>query len=94
VIRNITLLKARSGHDRARMEEILTELRTMRIPGLTRIWVGSDRGLREGNWDYGIVADLEDEDAYRRYDADAEHNRIRAELLPLIEQLARCQIEA
>ncbi len=93
MIRNITLLKAKSGHDRARMEEILAELRAMRIPGLTRIWVGSDLGLREGNWDYGIVADLEDEDAYRRYDTDAEHNRIRAELPPLVEQVARCQIE-
>jgi hypothetical protein len=93
MIRNITLMRARSGHDRARMAEILAELRAMRIPGLTRLWAGSDLGLREGNWDYGVVADLEDADAYRRYDADAEHNRIRAELAPLVEQIARSQIE-
>jgi hypothetical protein len=94
MIRNITLMRARSGHDRARMNEILAELRAMQIPGLTRLWAGSDLDLREGNWDYGIVADLADEEAYRRYDADAEHNRIRAELRPLVEQIARAQIEA
>ena len=93
MIRNVTLLRARSGHDRARMEEILEELCAMRIPGLTRLWAGADLDLKEGNWDYGIVADLEDEEAYRRYDTDAEHNRIRAELPPLVEQIARAQIE-
>jgi hypothetical protein len=94
MIRNITLVRGRSGHDRARMEEILGQLCAMRIPGMTGIWAGSDLGLREGNWDYGIVADLEDAEAYRRYDADAEHNRIRGELAPLVEQIARSQIEA
>jgi Stress responsive A/B Barrel Domain len=94
MIRNIVLMRGRSGHDPARMEEILEELRAMRIPGLGRMWAGSNLGLREGNWDYGIVADLEDAEAYRRYDTDAEHNRIRGELVPLIEQTARCQIEA
>jgi Stress responsive A/B Barrel Domain len=94
MIRNITLVRGRSGHDRARMEEILAQLRAMRIRGMTGIWAGSDLGLREGNWDYGIVADLEDAEAYMRYDTDAEHNRIRGELAPLVEQIARSQIEA
>jgi hypothetical protein len=94
MIRSIALLRARGGHDRARMEEILEELRAMQIPGLIRMWTGSDLGLRQGNWEYAIVSDLEDADAYRLYDADAEHNRLRAELAPLVEQIARCQIEA
>ena len=93
MIRNIAMMRARSGHDRARLEEILEELRAMRIPGLTRMWAGSNLGLREGNWDYAVVTDLEDEEAYRRYDTDAEHNRIRGELAPLLEQTARIQIE-
>jgi hypothetical protein len=92
VIRSIALLKARSGHDPARMEEILEGLLGLQVPGLVRMSAGADRGLREGNWDYAIVSDLEDEEAYRRYDADVEHNRLRGELAALVEQIARCQI--
>jgi hypothetical protein len=37
--------------------------------------------------------DLADADAYRRYDQDDEHNRIRRELLgPLCSEIARVQI--
>jgi hypothetical protein len=93
MIRHIALLKARSGHDSARMQEILEGLLALQVPGLVRMAAGADRGLREGNWDYAIVSDLEDAEAYRRYDADAEHNRLRGELAQLVDQIARCQIE-
>jgi hypothetical protein len=93
VIRSVALLKAKSGHDPARMEQILAELRALRTPGLIRMMIGPDLGLRQGNWDYAIVTELEDREAYRLYDADAEHNRLRGELALLIEQIARCQIE-
>lgn len=93
MIRNVSLLKARSGHDQARMQEILAGLRALEVPGLIRIWADADRGLREGNWDYAIVSDLESAEGYRLYDADPEHNRLRGELAPLIEQIARSQIE-
>src|SRR5579875_3927865 len=54
--------------------------------------MGMDAGLRDGNMDVAIVGDFEDEDAYRAYDADPEHNRIRRELLaPIAERVERCQ---
>ena len=59
MIRNVALLKAKSGHDRARMEEILAELQALRSPGLLRMRTGADLGLKEGNWDYAIVSDLD-----------------------------------
>jgi hypothetical protein len=39
------------------------------------------------------VADLADEDSYRARDHDAEHNRIRARLAPIAEQVARAQFQ-
>ena len=49
--------------------------------------------MREGNWDLVIVADFVDVAAYRGYDEDADHNRWRARLAPLVEQIARAQFE-
>ncbi len=53
--------------------------------------VGDDFGLHDGNWSFAIVADFTDADAYRAYDQDEEHNRARAGLLPMTEQIARVQ---
>jgi len=42
--------------------------------------------------DLAIVSDFVDEDAYRDYDADPEHNRLRRDLLgPIAEHVERCQ---
>ena len=39
-----------------------------------------------------LTVDLDDEQAYRIYDADAEHNRIRAEMFaPISERIERIQ---
>ena len=38
------------------------------------------------------MSDFVDEDAYRDYDADPEHNRLRRDLLgPIAEHVERCQ---
>ena len=39
------------------------------------------------------MADFTDVDAYRGYDADAEHNALRARLAPMVEQIARAQMD-
>ena len=63
-----------------------------RIKGLLTLECGRDAGLRDGNWDYAITADLADEQAYRRYDEDDEHNRLRRENFgPVSEQIVRVQ---
>jgi hypothetical protein len=93
MIRSVVVIKARDGHDSGRMAEILAQLEEMDVPGRIGFWTGFDLGLRAGNWDYSIVADLESAEAYRAYDADPEHNRLRAELTPLVEQIVRSQIE-
>lgn len=93
MIRNVVLAKLKTGYDTGEVERIQQGLRDLNCPGTQRYTVGSDAGLREGNWDFVIVADFEDAAAYRGYDEDAEHNRLRSRLAPFIDQVARAQLE-
>ena len=46
----------------------------------------------EQRFDFAVVADFDDEAAWRAYDTDAEHNRLRAELIrPLIAERVTTQ---
>ena len=53
---------------------------------------GRDLGLREGNASYFLTVDFPDAEAYRAYDLDEEHNRIRREMFaPISEVIERVQ---
>lgn len=94
MIRNVVLAKLKPGVKDEDVRSMVAVLGRMRTPGLVSISVGQDLGLRDGNWDLAVVTDLEDEQSYRMYDADPEHNRIRREVVaPLVERMERCQIE-
>ncbi len=55
---------------------------------------GSDLGLRDGGWSFAITNDWQDADAYRVYDTDEEHNRLRREIFAVIcQNIARVQIQ-
>ena len=92
MIRNVVLIKLKAGTPPEKIERLANELQGMQIPGLVNISAGTDAGLREGNMDFAIIVDLEDEAAYRIYDEDAEHNRIRRDLVaPITERVERLQ---
>jgi hypothetical protein len=91
MIRNMVMIKLKDGYDAAEVAEIQDGFRGLELTGCVAYTLGDDLGLREGNWSFGIVADFEDEASYRAYDLDAEHNRLRGQLLPFIEQAARLQ---
>jgi RNA polymerase sigma factor (sigma-70 family) len=93
MIRNVVLVKLKAGQDGAAVAEIQEGLRNLDCPGTLGYTVGDDLALREGNWSFAIVADFADEDSYRAYDQDAEHNRIRSRLVPMAEQVARVQFQ-
>ena len=94
MIRNVVLAKLKAGVSAEDVKAMVAALRQIRTPGLVSLSVGQDLGLRDGNWDVAVVTDLEDEQSYRVYDTDAEHNRIRREIVaPLVERIERCQIE-
>ena len=72
--------------------EALAELPD-RIPEIRRYAFGADLGLAEGNYDFAVVGDFDDEDAYRRYAAHPEHQRVIAERIrPLIDSRVAVQI--
>ncbi len=93
VIRNVVTVKLRPDADAGRVEELIEAFRQMDCPGTLSYSVGRDAGMREGNWSLAIVADFTDAEAYRAYDADGEHNRLRGELAPLAEAISRVQLD-
>jgi hypothetical protein len=93
MIRNVVLVKLNADHDAAKVVEVQEGFRSLNCPGTVSYTIGDDLGLREGNWSFAIVADFKDADSYRTYDHDAEHNRLRARLAPMAEQIARVQFE-
>jgi len=93
MIRNVVMVRLKPGQDPAEIAEIQDGFRNLNCPGTLSYTLGDDLGLRDGNWDFAIVADFEDEAAYRVYDQDAEHNRGRARLAPLTEQVVRVQFQ-
>ena len=93
VIRNVVLVKLKPGHDPAELADVQDDFRRLNCPGMLSSTIGSDLGLREGNWGFAIVADFTDAEAYRNYDLDPAHNQARARLAPYAEETARAQFE-
>ena len=93
MIRNVVLVKLKPGADAAAVAEIQDAFRNLGCPGTISYTLGDDLGLRDGTWSFAIVADFTDVESYRAYDLDPEHNRYRALLGPLAEQIARVQFE-
>ena len=94
MIRYVALIKLKAGADEAKVAEWIAATQALKIEGLRNLKFHKDLGLREGNKDYAVVADFDDEDGYRRYDTDAGHAHIRQTLaVHLIETLDRCQFK-
>jgi len=93
MIRNVVMVKLPDDHDRAWAADLRERFAALNCPGTLSYTIGPDMGLREGNWSFTIVADFADEASYRAYDADEEHNRLRAELAREAQQVARMQFE-
>jgi hypothetical protein len=99
MIRNVVVGRLRTAADAiqrevdvALLQEGLAGIAALRFPGLLAMHIGTDAGLREGSWSFAITNDWQDEDAYRVYDADEEHNRLRREIFARIcDDIARVQ---
>ena len=94
MIRNVVLGRLVPGADEERLAQALQATKALAVEGTVEVLVGRDAGLRDGRWDYAIVADFADAAAYRRYDLDEEHNRLRREhFAPVSAEIARLQFE-
>jgi hypothetical protein len=66
----------------------------LRIEGMRSLDAAADLGLKEGNDGFGIVADFDDADAWRRYNQNEEHVRIRNEhAKPIVDAHRRVQFD-
>ena len=92
MIRHVVLGRLKPGVEQHEIRPVLEAIAALRTPGMLDCRTGIDERLRDATWDFAITVDLEDVAAYRAYDADAEHDRIRKDrLLPLTAELARVQ---
>ena len=93
MIRNVVVGRVRPGTPVEDVERALQALRDLTVDGVEfRMLCGVDAGLRPDGASYALTCDFVDEDAYRVYDADTEHNRIRREMFaPLSASLERVQ---
>ena len=82
MIRNVVVGRLKDGVTPEEIEPGLQALRDLTVEGVEfRLVGGQDRGLREGNASFALTADFVSDEAYRTYDADPEHNRIRQEMI-------------
>jgi hypothetical protein len=94
MIRHVALFRLRGGVDPDMVVAFVEAIRKVHVDGLRRLEVGPDLGLRDGNCDLAVVCDLDDRDAYLRFDSDQEHVRVRKELAaPIAETIERIQFE-
>jgi Stress responsive A/B Barrel Domain len=94
VIRNVVLMRLpddATEEDRSRLEEALTGIAALRLPGQLQVRVGLDAELRTGSWSAAIVNDWADEPSYRAYDVAPDHLRWRAQIEDVCAELARVQ---
>jgi hypothetical protein len=92
MVRNVVMIRFKPGTSDAQIDAVRVALEAIDFPDRTNLSIGRDAGLRAGNMDFVTLADFPDEDSYRRFDADEEHNRVRRELIaPIAESVERCQ---
>ena len=78
------------------VEHMAEGLRSLpaQVPQVRAFTNGRDLGLRDGNWDYAVVADFDDVDGWKAYAADAVHQQVIAErITPIITERTSVQFE-
>jgi hypothetical protein len=96
VLRHVVCLTVRAGTPDAAVADLVAALRTLPglIPEIRRYDVGADLGLADGNADIVILAEFDDADAWRRYQAHPAHTRVITELVrPIVEHRLASQVE-
>jgi hypothetical protein len=92
MIRNVVMGRLHPGVDPEVVAAGLAAMTALELEGCLDMRTGVDAGLRPGNWNFSITCDFVDEEAYRRYDLDEEHNRLRREVFgPICAEIARIQ---
>lgn len=96
MIRHIVLMRFKddvTAEDIDRIDAGLAELPS-KIEEIQTYTNGRNLGITEGAWDYAVVVDFTDVDAYRRYHSHPDHVKVIDELTgPATAELKRLQFE-
>jgi stress responsive alpha/beta barrel protein len=96
VIRHVVCLTWKRDVTDAEIEAVRAELVKLpgKIPEIRDYMVGSDLGVGAGNAHFAIVADFDDVDAWRRYQAHPAHEAVLAERIrPILAARAAVQLQ-
>jgi heme-degrading monooxygenase HmoA len=93
MIRHVIMIQLKPGTADEQIAALGAAMDSLRrCPGMLALTWGRDQGLRDGNMSFAAVFDFADEEAYRAFDSDAEHDRLRREVAaPVMERAERCQ---
>ena len=81
VLRHVVVLRWKPGTTAAQLVALERALATLpaQIPEIRTYRFGADAALTSGNFDFAIVADFDDEAAFRAYVSHPAHQRFIAE---------------
>lgn len=82
MIRHIVLFRVNEGTPTERVQEAIDRLEALVgvIPGLRSLKAGTDIGI-EGNYNFGLVAELEDRNALDAFSTDPRHMEVAMYIL-------------
>jgi len=95
MLRHIAVFRWKAGTTEEQVHAIEQGLAALpaRLPQMRAYAFGRDLGMREGNADFAVVADFDDEDGWRTYTEDAEHRRVIEQLIaPVTEVRSAVQL--
>jgi hypothetical protein len=93
---HVALFRWQPGTTPEQIDPIVPALQAVAatLTGLQSYACGPGLGLAATSYDFGVVAAFDDRAAWEAYMADAEHDRIRAELItPIVAERAGIQLE-
>lgn len=96
MIRHVAMFRWVQGTTDEQVQEVLVALGQLpaAIPQLRRYRVGPDVGLVDGNWDFAVVADVDDAAAWLAYLRHPAHQEVINGLLaPMVAERAAVQYE-
>ena len=98
MLRHVVLFRWKSEVPEGHAANVAAALRALPSRGIpfTSYTCGTDLGMAGPNgWDFAIVGEFADEEAWRTYMDDSEHDRIRQDLIvPWVAERAMVQFEA
>ncbi len=96
MIRHVALFRLKEdapAGTRQALEEGLS-LIAQTISEISNYEYGGDLGLREGNFDFGVVADFENAESFETYVNHPEHQAfLKKRLMPVLAERVSVQIE-